>query len=334
MIIVLVGHGSIGSKYKDEICKRGISKDSLIIIDSNISIVNKLKKEGFNCFESIKNLNKLNKKIDFAIIANWGPEHINSANELSKLGCKKFIIEKPVSSNLEELSNFEKVIEEKQIFVTVHHHWKYVGIEKLIKENASKYDLNEPVGIRLIGGALGLCTNGIHWLDLSQEILESPFESVVADLDIDYINPRDESLAFIGGMSSFKMRNKSFIHVSFSNKNSQSIRAEIVYRNGIIDISTKGLEGKLTIYKRKQDNLNNYEKITRHAIFNMIDQVEFVNKRTIPDVLDDLFKSDCPRVSIQRAKKSLEMIIGAIQSSNQNKKIEWNQIEDQNIRIS
>ena len=71
-----------------------------------------------------------------------------------------------------------------------------------------------------MGGALCLSTNGVHWLDLALEILNSIPSSITADLDIDYINPRDESLAFIGGMSSFRLSNGSFIHISYTNKNS------------------------------------------------------------------------------------------------------------------
>ena len=335
MIIAIVGHGSIGSKYKEEILKRGFTNKSIIIIDSNITIIKKLREEGYLCYESIQDIDQSFKKIDYAIIANWGPDHIRSAQDISNLGCKRFIIEKPVSSNLEELDLFEKDIQKKSIFATVHHHWKYVGLDKLINEAQSQFELENPVGVRLIGGALGLCTNGIHWLDFAQEILSSNVSTIVSDLDIDYINPRDDSLAFIGGMCSFKMRNKSFIHVSFSNQNSQSARAEIVYKHGIIDICTRGLEGKLKIYKRRQEDLDKFaNKITRHGLLKLIGETEFINKRTVPDVLDDLFNSKIPKTSIKRAKIPLKMIIGAIQSSKENKMILWDDIKDQEIRIS
>ena len=82
MIIAIVGHGSIGSKYTEELLKRGYSIESFIIIESNISVLKKLRKEGFTCFESIKSIGKSPKRIEYAIIANWGPDHINSANQL------------------------------------------------------------------------------------------------------------------------------------------------------------------------------------------------------------------------------------------------------------
>ena len=335
MKIAIVGHGSIGSKYKEELLKKGFTNKSLIIIDNNINVIKKLRGEGFLCFKSISDIDKFANKIDYAIISNWGPDHIKSAQELLNFDCKRFIIEKPVSSNLRELEFFERDIEEKSIFATVHHHWKYVGLEKLIRDSQSKFNLEKPIGVRLIGGALGLCTNGIHWLDFAQEVLSSPVSTIVSDLEIDYINPRDDSLAFLGGMCSFKMKNKSFIHVSFSNKNSQSVRAEIVYKHGIIDICTKGLEGKLKIYKRKEEDLKKFEnKITRHGLFDLIGESEFVNKRTVSDVIDDLLMSKSPKLSVEKAKIPLKMIIGAIQSTKENRLILWEDIIDQDIRIS
>jgi len=335
MLLVIVGHGSIGSKYKDELLKKGFSTESVIIIDSNISVLKKLRQEGYVCFESIKEIHNSFNKIDYGIIANWGPDHISSAIELCNMGCKRFIIEKPVSSNLDEIINFEKEIKEKSLFATVHHHWKYIGLENLIREAQSEHELLPPIGVRLIGGALGLSTNGIHWLDFAQEILESPLKTILADLDIDYINPRDDSLAFIGGMCSFRMQNNSFIHVSFSNQNSQSSRAEIIYRHGIIDICIRGQEGKLKIYKRKREDLEKFgHQITRHGSFDLISENSFINKSTVLLIRVLLLNSKLPKVSVHRAKIPLKMIIGAIQSSVQNKKISWDQIEDQKIRIS
>lgn len=337
MSIVIVGHGSIGTKFKDELRKRGLPKSSIFIVDNNLDLLNKLKKEGYSCFSKIKEIDVFSdkEKIEYAIISNWGPDHINSANQILKFGCKRFIIEKPVSSKLEELILFERVIKEKSIFATVHHHWKYLKLVELIRKAEVEFRLKNPVGVRLIGGALCLSTNGVHWCDFALDVLNSIPKSIMADLEIDYINPRDKSLAFIGGMSSYKMTNSSFIHVSFTNKNSQSSRAEVIYRHGLIDICINGKEGILKVYKRKQEDIDKFsDKITRHGALDFVGDLKFINKSTVPDAIDDLLSGDSPKVSVEKAKISLKMIIGAIQSSNNGTRINWNQIEDQNIRIS
>ena len=63
-----------------------------------------------------------------------------------------------------------------------------------------------------------MSTSGTHYLDLACEILNSEPVSAMADLEIDYINPRDKSLAFVGGSASYRLQNGTFIHVSFTNK--------------------------------------------------------------------------------------------------------------------
>lgn len=335
MSIALIGHGSIGSKYKDELKRRGLPIDSLKIVDSNTKLLDSLREEGYSSFESIEDMKEGLTKIEFGIIANWGPDHINSANQLLKLGCKKFIIEKPVSNNIEELEQFERISKEKSIFATVHHHLNYLNLIKFIRDAELEYELNNPVGMRLMGGALCLSTNGVHWCDFAVQVLNSYPKTIMADLEIDYINPRDESLAFIGGMSSFKLKNGSFIHISYTNQNSQSSRAEVVYRHGLIDICLKGREGSLKIYRRKKEDIEKFsDQITRHGILDFVGEFKFINKSTIPDVLDDLLQGTSPKVSLERAKVSLKMIIGAIQSSNNNIRVDWDQIKDQKVRIS
>ena len=334
MSFVIVGHGSIGGKFKDNLKERGFANKSINIVDKNKSILNKLSKEGYNCFESIKDINK-NLEIKYGIVSNWGPDHIRSSYELFQIGCKRLIIEKPVSNKINDLDNFAKTVNKNNLFVTVHHHWKYLELASLIQSAAKANGLINPVGIRLMGGALCLSTNGVHWLDLALEILNSIPSSITSDLDIDYINPRDESLAFIGGMSSFRLSNGSFIHVSYTNQNSQSGRAEIIYRHGLIDISVKGKVGKLKVYKRKEEDIEKYsDKITRHGILDSVGLVEFENKSTVDCVVDDLINGEFPKVNLRRAKLSLKMIIGAIQSNFENKKVNWDEIKDQQIRIS
>ena len=53
-------------------------------------------------------------------------------------------------------------------------------------------NLGKPVGIRLLGGAVDLSTNGIHDLDLCCDILETTPNTVFSDLEIDNINPREK----------------------------------------------------------------------------------------------------------------------------------------------
>jgi len=334
MSFILVGHGSIGSKFNDELKIRGFDPKSIVIVDKNNALLNELREKGHPCFNKISDIDT---SIDIrnGIVANWGPDHIKTAIQLVEIGCKRLIIEKPVSDSIDALKSFSNLVFDNSIFATVHHHWKYLELNDLVKEIEKEYELGKPVGFRLLGGALGLSTNGVHWFDLALDILDSFPKTIIADLDIDYINPRDESLAFIGGMSSYRMHNGSFLHVSYTNKNSQSGRAEVVYRNALIDISIMGKKGKFKIYKRKIEDIEKFsDKITRHGILYFVGEKEFINSSTVPLVINDLINGINPKVDLIRAENSLKMIMGSIQSSLNGRKVNWEEIVDQGIRIS
>ena len=134
-----------------------------------------------------------NEKFDYGIVANWGPDHLSTAEMLIKLGCKRLIIEKPISNSLSELVDFRNKFEDKDIFVTVHHFFRFTNFLDTFRKAEKKYNFGEPVGIRLSGGAACLSTSGTHYLDLACEILSSEPNTVSADLKIDYINPRDQT---------------------------------------------------------------------------------------------------------------------------------------------
>ena len=332
MKVALVGHGSIGSRYKDSLIKNYIKIENLSIIEKNTKLIKKLRKENFKCYEDLFILKEEGLNIDYGIVANWGPQHIKTANQLIDLGCKRIIIEKPLSSRIDELESFKKRCAKENIFITVHHHWNYTDLIEKIANAQIKYNLGEPVGIRFIGGAVCLSTNGTHYLDLGCKILKSSPKEVSADLELDYINPRDKNLVNIGGMASYRMENNSFIHTSFSNKNSQSFRSEIVYRHGIIEIST---DIKLKVFKRSdQDIINFGHKITRYGDLIFLGDVDFRDKLTLDSVLENLFYGDKPKVCIEEAEISVKMVLAAIQSHLYGKRVKFDNIVDTDILIS
>lgn len=330
MNLVLVGHGSIGSKYKESILKRLSANDQLFIVDNNISLLEKLKSDGLNCYESLEELENLD--ITHAIVANWGPDHIKTANKLIDLGCKRLIIEKPLSSRKDELDIFKKRCLREKIFVTIHHHWKYTNITEVIHKAAKKFNLGFPVGIRMLGGAVCLSTNGTHVFDLGCEILKSTPNTITAELELDYINPRNKKLVNIGGMACYKMKNESFIHVSITNSNSEAFRLEIIYRNGIIKLNT---DDKLECYKRKDEEINKFkDKITRYGDMEFIDEIKFVNISTVDAVLENMISGIEPEVSIERAEVSTLMVLGALQSHMIGERVQFDNIKDTGILIS
>ena len=329
---VLVGHGSIGSRFKDALIKLKIDKKDIYIIEKNKELLSNLKAQNYVCFDDIEEIPKSDGYELAGIIANWGPDHLPSANKLVDKGCKKLIIEKPISHSIAELIKFKERCKSNNLFVTVHYFWKYTNIISKIRKIEEELCLDQPHGFRIIGGAVCLSTNGTHYFDLGCELLESNPVSVVSDLEVDYINPRDQSLAYIGGSASYKMTNSKFIHLSFSNKNSQAIRAELLYRDGIIEI---GYEEGLICSMRDKESINKYgDKITRYGEFSSKKLYNFKNSNTVENILNNLIFDSNPRVPLEEAEVSLRMVIGALQSHEENRRIDLNEVKDFGYRIS
>ena len=203
---------------------------------------------------------------------------------------------------------------------------------KKIKDAEVKFNLGKPQGIRILGGSVCLSTNGTHYLDLSCDVLESIPNIIIAELELDYINPRDKSLLNIGGTAAYRMHNSTFINVSFSNNNSEAIRLEIVYRNSIIELGT---DRKLRFFSRNIHEVEKFgDKITRYGVLNFDSELDFDDKLTINNVLNNLIHGNEPIVSIQKAEVATLMVLGAIQSHLEGKRIDYDKIKDKGLMIS
>ena len=321
----------MGSRYSNYLSDNICDKSEICVIDNKQSVLDKLKERGFICYESLSELPDT-VKCNYGIVANWGPDHLSTAEKLISLGCKRLIIEKPISNNLEALLSFKKKYE-SDIFITVHHFFRYTSFLDDFRKAEKKYNFGKPIGIRLSGGAVCLSTSGSHYLDLSCQILDSEPLSTSADLEIDYINPRDKSLAFIGGFASYKMGNGTFIHVSFFNKSSQSLRTEVIYRHGVIEIDAK--DDKFIFYKRSPQDIEKFGNIiTRHGKNYMIGEEDFEFDDTVQYVINNLMFGEKPLTSISVAERSLRMILGAIQSNEDKSNVYLQSIRDTGLRIS
>ncbi len=322
----------MGSRYSNYLSENICDKSDICIVDNNQEVLERLNERGFICFNSLSQLSKKH-NFDYGIVANWGPDHLSTADKLIKLGCRRLIIEKPISNSLEELIEFRNKHESKDLFVTVHHFFKYTNFLEAFRKAEKKYNFGEPVGIRLSGGAVCLSTSGTHYLDLACEILNSEPINVSADLEIDYINPRDKSLAYVGGMASYKMKNDLFIHVSFFNRSSHSIRIEVIYRHGVIEIDVR--DDKFIFYKRAPQDIEKFGNIiTRHGKNIFIGEEDFEFYDTVQYVVDNLMFGEKPIVSLSTAERTLRMILGAIQSNQERSKIDLQKVKDTGLRIS
>ena len=183
-----------------------------------------------------------------------------------------------------------------------------------------------------MGGSVCLSTNGTHFFDLSYDILNSKPKSIIAELELDYINPRNKNLLNIGGMACYRMENKTFINVSFSNENSESYRIEILYRNSLLKM---GSDGKLKLFKRNMEDVKKFnDNITRYGQLNFESEINYKNTPSVDLILNNLINQNEPIVNIEKAEISTLMVIGAIDSHIKGCRIEYDKIEDNGLLIS
>ena len=134
-------------------------------------------------------------------------------------------------------------------------------------------------------------------------------------------------------MASYRMDNNTFINVSFSNKNSESIRLEILYLNSIIELTS---DMKLRCLKSSNmEEVNKYgDKITRYGKMHLVNEIEFTDISTVEIVLKNLIFGKMSSVPLQKAEISTLMVLGAIQSHMQGKRVDYDNIEDMGLNIS
>ena len=133
-------------------------------------------------------------------------------------------------------------------------------------------------------------------------------------------------------MACYKMENKTFVNVSFSNENSESYRVEIVYRNSLLEL---GSDGKIKLLKRNMEDVKKFnDKITRYGELKYECEINYEDLPTVDRILENLINHKKPIVDIKKAEISTLMVIGAIDSHIKGRRIEYDKIEDNGLLIS
>jgi len=259
----IVGLGSIG-KYHAETYSKLPGKFLFIDPDENASEwAKKFIKQDYKFYKNIMDSQTYISSIDLpkiGIISNWGNQHYSSLIDLKNLGFKKFLIEKPIASSLQQIDHLLKMVKNEKIQFVAGFGWRHSGLPEKIKEISSLYLGGNPQLISMTGGAFGTVTNGIHFLDLAISIFDSNPQFVFSNLKSDKINPRSKNLDFWNGVSSWSFPNDKNLIISSSNKSSIASSIEIICAKGKIIIDNKM---SVSVYKRDTSEIENDPRVTR-----------------------------------------------------------------------
>ena len=240
---ILVGLGSVGTTYFEHMINR---YDFVHVIEIDKSKWKKCLAKNMKNVMFYLNTHDLAKKITFenkicvAVIANWGPDHLKTYLELSHIGVKKFIIEKPMVSSK---SDSRKLLEHSKTNSTTiipSMPRRFSKLPAQLKELLHTKCGGEPFALNVFGGSQCIATNGIHWLDLSIILFDSFPLSVFTNLSNSELNPRNKNLGFYDGSSTWIFSNSRKTTITFSRHSYYRPHITILGKTGIVTVDSNG----------------------------------------------------------------------------------------------
>ena len=262
-LFIIVGLGSIGKRHAEYYANLN---GDLIFIDPMDNVFGWAKtniKKDFKFFKKIseaKSFIVASKLPKLAVISNWGNQHFSTLLDLKKFGISKFFIEKPVANALYQIDNLLDMVKNKEINFVAGFGWRHSGLPDKIKEISTSYLGGIPQSISMAGGAYGVVTNGIHYLDIAISVFDSNPLSVFSDLKNDKINPRSNELDFWQGVSIWSFPDNKKLIISASNQSSVSPLVEIICPKGKIIINE---DMSVSTFKRDASEIENDPRVIR-----------------------------------------------------------------------
>jgi predicted dehydrogenase len=204
--------------------------------------------------EKIKNSSL--KKV--GVISNWGTLHYESTQALIGLGVINLYIEKPIANSLQAIGGLRKINSNVKLIGGFQN--RYTKIFETVHK-ISKEKLGGPPSMMVInGGAAGMVTNGIHFLDLAISIFKSYPTSVISNLSSLNINPRSKDLDFWEGSAFWNFENNQLLTINFTNSSSVRQSSEIFCPNGKIKINE---DMTIDIFERDKEEMLSDNRVIR-----------------------------------------------------------------------
>jgi predicted dehydrogenase len=251
--VLLIGHGSIGKFHLEKLVGLVESVDVIEPLSKNQTMTGAIKHACIiNFYDNLSSLPS-NKLYSFAVIANWGPDHVSTILRLFKSGITKFLVEKPLCDSLSDLRMIEELVSTNQIELISHYQWSYSYLPELISKMASEHVLGKTISMVVNGGAKCLVTNGIHYLALAEVIFKhNPIASSII-YDNDEINPRNKKFVFLEGNATWKYPNSNYLSINFFNKSHVSLICIINFEFGYAIIQNDEIRiYSIPLYSRLQ----------------------------------------------------------------------------------
>ena len=325
---IIIGLGSIGKAHLGRII--GLAK-IVYVVDPSVEVRAYI--ANHQQIDRLTYLSSLNEfpvgiQIDFAIISNWGPDHFKTFSELSALGVKKFLIEKPLVTKINDFLSIRDTFANSELFVGVNMPWLEDGLKNQIFGLRDKHSLGPITNISISGGAKCLSTIGIHYIGLACLLFERDPIKVTALIDSKRINPRSLNLEYLAGTASWIFGPEKYLQICFSNSSHLQATAIVNFQFGRMQIDGTNLK----ILSLTQLDRNNIDKPTRTFYPTEVDiqSSELLGGNAIhgTDVLVASILEEVHPSSLSIAIKSTEALLAMLISSKEERAITIPIIDD------
>ena len=250
---IILGLGSIGKRHAEflngfqgELVCVDPSKEARDWAESTFQGSSNVFASLEGATEKIKNSSL--KKV--GVISNWGTLHYVSAKALIELGVINLYIEKPIANSLQAIDGLKNINSNVKLIGGFQN--RYTKIFETVHKISEEKLGGPPAMIVINGGAAGMVTNGIHFLDLAISIFNKYPTSVVSNLTSLNINPRSKDLDFWEGSASWNFDNNQLLTINFTNSSSVRQSSEIFCPNGKIKINE---DMTIDIFERDQEEM-------------------------------------------------------------------------------
>jgi|LakMenEpi03Aug12_release.lakeMendotaPanAssembly.Ray.scaffolds.fasta_scaffold182420_2 predicted dehydrogenase len=317
----IIGLGSIGKAHLVRVLSLA---ERVFVVDPNVEVSTYI--ENHKEVDRITYLRSLDEfpigiHIDFAIISNWGPDHFKTFSELSALGVKKFLIEKPLVTKISDFFGIRGAIANPELFVGVNMPWLEDRLKEQIFGLRDKHLFGPITNISISGGAKCLSTIGIHYIGLACLLFESDPIKVTSLIESQRINPRSLNLDYLAGTVSWIFGPEKYLQICFSNSSHLQATAIVNFQFGRIQIDGPNLK----ISSLTQLDRNNIDKPTRTFYPTEVDSQssDLLVDNAIhgTDVLIASILEEVQPASVSVAVKSTEALLAMLISSKEERAI-------------
>ena len=258
---VLFGYGSIGRRHASVLAG---TVDELAVVDTKPAAREQAAAAhpAATVLDSLEGFDRVSWNPDstLAVIATWGPSHAELFHALVDRGIRHILCEKPLAVSVHAAHEMVQRAKREGVSMAVHHFMRYGGLAQSLARFAKEHELGEPLSIVVQGGAAGIVTTGIHWVDFAVELFGSEPINVVSTAYGEPINPRTPDVQLFGGSVIWTFEGGREAIVTYNNRSSISMTGCVFYRDATVEI-----DDELNVIARQRDMkaVEQFPSITR-----------------------------------------------------------------------